>query len=122
MTSERANLYNALEQAIGREPARFLMERIEESDDAATQLELATLRTEMVNGFAQVDERFQKVDERFDNVDQQLEKIDHRFEKIDDRLFQFHETLRGYSRTSVTTQAASIVGAVGLAVALFKVL
>lgn len=49
-----------------------------------------------------------------------FEKIDQQFAKVGDRLFQFHETFRGYSRTYVTTQAASIVGAVGLGVALIK--
>jgi hypothetical protein len=123
MTSEWVELYNALEKAIGPNPARILMDRIQEPTDQATKADLADLRQFMVEEFATKSELagfrgemihgFEKIDERF-------EKIDERFEKIDDRLFQFHETLRGYSRTFVTTQAASIVGAVGLAVALIK--
>ncbi len=58
----------------------------------------------------------------FEKVDRQFEKMEDRFITIDDRLFQFHETLRGYSRTFVTTQAASIFGAVGLAVAMIKLI
>jgi uncharacterized protein (DUF3084 family) len=140
MTSESATLYNALERAIGEEPARLLMERIEQTDEVATKAdvadlrrttkkEIAELRTRMDAGFemvdqrlAVIDQRFATIDQQFERIDERFEKIDQRFEKLDDRLFQFHETLRGYSRTFVTTQAASIVGAVGLAVAMIKFL
>ncbi|MGF1616692.1 MAG: hypothetical protein ACFCU2_02625 [Acidimicrobiia bacterium] len=84
------------------------MERIHESGDLATKDDVADLRTDMNLGFERVDARF--------------EKLEGRFEKIDDRLYQFHETLRGYSRTFVTTQVASIIGAVGLAVGIIKFL
>lgn len=134
MTSERAELYNALEQVIGKEPARMLMERIHETGDLATKAEVAelgrdmNLRFERVDArfdavdarFDAVDARFERVDARFDPIDARLEKIDARFEKLDDRLFQFHETLRGYSRTFVTAQVTSIIGAVGLAVGIIK--
>lgn len=91
------------------------MERIHESADLATKADVTDLRTDMNLGFERVDARFEKIEGRF-------EQIESRFEKIDDRLFHFHESLRGYSRTFVTTQVASIIGAVGLAVGIIKFL
>jgi hypothetical protein len=100
------------------------MERIDPIDGMATKADLEALSQSLLAHLADLRKDmnvgFQRVDLQFERIDLQFEKIDQRFEKIDDRLFQFHETLRGYSRTFVTTQAASIVGAVGLAVALIK--
>ncbi len=131
MTSERTRLYNALEKILGSEPTRLLMERIDPIDQFATKADLnemgRSIRGDFETRFEAVDRRletidlrFVAIDERFDNIDRQFENIAKQFEKVDDRLCQFHETLRGYSRTFVTTQAASIVGAVGLAVTLIK--
>lgn len=96
------------------------MERIHETGDLATKAEVAELGRDMNLRFERVDTRFDAVDVRFDAIDARFEKIDARFEKLDDRLFQFHETLRGYSRTFVTAQVTSIIGAVGLAVGIIK--
>jgi hypothetical protein len=104
------------------------MDRIQEPSDQATKADIDGLRQFMADALAtkrdleRVEGHFLRIDAQFEKIDAQFEKIDARFEKADDRLFQFHETLRGYSRTFVTTQAASIVGAVGLAVALIKIL
>ena len=65
-----------------------------------SQEQLQGLRSDMLAGFAKVDERFAKVDERFAKVDERLAKVDERFAKVDDRFalvdIQFEETRRHF--------------------------
>jgi predicted nuclease with TOPRIM domain len=54
---------------------RFVVQRSED-----------TLRDEMRQGFAQVDQRFAQVDQRFAQMDQRFAQMDQRFDHVDARF------------------------------------
>jgi hypothetical protein len=53
-----------------------------------TREEFKLVRTEMREGFEQVDQRFEQVDQRFEQVDQRFEQVDQRFGQVDQRFEQ----------------------------------
>lgn len=67
------------------ERPRWTDERIEERFDRV-DTDIRGLRTEMKEGFAQIDKRFDQFEKRFEQVDKRFEQIDKRFERVDDRF------------------------------------
>ena len=110
--AEKASLYAALEQVLGREPAETLMEQLPTGGHVATQKDIRALEVTLRGD----------LDSSFDRIDARFEKIDARFEKIDDRLYDFHETLRSYARTFLVVQTATVFGVAGIVLGITQLL
>lgn len=81
----------------------------ERLDDLSVKVDqgFADLKTQMRDGFAQIDKRFEQVDKRFDQVDKRFEQVDTRMGRLEDGYFALIRTLWG----GVFVIAAAIITA-----------
>jgi hypothetical protein len=67
--------------------------------------QIKLLREEMNQRFDKVDQRFAQVDQRFDKVDQRLDKVDQRLDKVDQRLDKQHQDSLDLKRRMIKVES-----------------
>jgi archaellum component FlaC len=106
----RRELFLALEDALGTEPARTLMEQLPPRrwDDLATHDDLARFDERFVRideQFVRIDERFVRIDERFERIDERFTVVDQRFDRIERRLDGHDARFTGIEHTLARIEA-----------------
>ncbi len=107
----RRKLHRSFEELLDAEQADALMDHVApDGDRPASSAELARLRQEMDQGFADSRERFAGIDRRFDAL---FAHIDHRFEVQEHRhRADLHELVGTRLTTHTRTLAVATVGAI----------
>ena len=89
--------------------------------------EIAELRSGMAIGFAGVETRFAGVDSqfadvssRFAQVDSRFAQVDSRFAQVDSRFAELRLQIRNDTRALIATQSAFLLTAVGVALAVAR--
>lgn len=82
-------------------------------DEPATKADLTHLRLDLEGRLDGVEHRFNAVEARFDAVDR-------RMERFEDKLDGFHHALLIQGRTYAISTAGSIIGVVGVVVAITR--
>lgn len=87
----RKQLYDRLEETLGKTEANTLMEHLPPVGwaDVARRSDLEGLERR----FDRLDRRFDEVDRRFDEVDRRFDEVDRRFAQVDDRFGDLEERL-----------------------------
>ena len=117
----RSELFRAMSQSLGEEPAVTMFELLPPPDtELATRRDLASIDQR----FDAVDQRFDAIDQRFDAVGQRFDAIDQRFDahrrEIDAKLDALGDELlaafRGELVTAVAGQTRAVIVATAMAV------
>lgn len=123
----RHELFQELEQVLGRDKATTLMEMRPPAGwaDVARTRDLDALAQRIDLRFDRMEYRFESIDHRFDAIDHRFESIDHRFDAIEHRMGLVESGLAGH-RAQLWTMFLGLVGlqitGAGVAVTLAKLL
>ena len=84
----RKELYDRLEEALGRKEATTLMEHLPPVGwaDVARRSDIGRLAGDVGHRFGLVDRRFEEIDRRFEEIDHRFEEVGRRFDAIDHRF------------------------------------
>lgn len=139
MTAERhIELQDRLREVLGDQPAATLWSMLPGRNDLATKTDLSELENSLRGEIAGVREELKgevaelrsdlasmrlEMEHRFEGMEDRFEGMEHRFATKDD-LFavmnQWNEGMRGYVRTFIVVQAATVVGMSGILFGLLR--
>ena len=139
MTVERhIELQDRLREVLGEQPAATLWGMLPGREDLATKTDLSKLENslrgeiagvrvelkgEMVELRSELASMRMEMEHRFEGMENRFEGIEHRFATKDD-LFTVmndsNEAMRGYVRTFIVVQAATVVGMSGILFGLLR--
>lgn len=123
----RHDLFVALQQHLGPEPADTLMELLPPMGwgDVAHQADMVARFDQMDARFRTMDAKFDQMDAKFDRMMARFEKVDARFDRVDARFEQVGTRLdakidRQFARM-VWANLAMLIATVGLVTAVIAV-
>jgi predicted nuclease with TOPRIM domain len=102
----RRLLYDRLEEVLGAEPARILMQQLPPTGEVATRSDMRDLG-----------DRMDRLEDRMDRLEDRMDRLESHMDRFDDRLHDFHGALREQTRIFVLASIGTMVTLAGIAFA-----
>ncbi len=99
MTSEaeRLGLYNRLNEVLGDDHARTLMNTLATRDDVAEVRDGVVALGERMSGletrFDHLETRFDRLETRFDRLETRFDRLETRLDRVDERFHELYKTI-----------------------------